>query len=96
MFKKSFKTSFKAIAVALMMGLLSVSHSMAQSKGKEIVIKAGTVPVSDIKTAEAVKVVENSQRDINIAFMNRWIHHQGQGDTMPKAFNIRQTRLHSY
>ena len=26
--------------------------------------------VSDIKTAEAVKVVENSQRDINIAFMN--------------------------
>lgn len=35
-----------------------------------IVIKAGTVPVSNIKTAEAVKVVENSQRDINIAFMN--------------------------
>ena len=27
-------------------------------------------PVSSIKTAEAVKVVENSQRDINIAFMN--------------------------
>lgn len=36
----------------------------------DIVIKAGTFPVSDIKTAEAVKVVENSQRDINIAFMN--------------------------
>ena len=36
----------------------------------DIVIKAGTYPVSDIKTAEAVKVVENSQRDINIAFMN--------------------------
>lgn len=36
----------------------------------DIVIKAGTVPVSNIKTAEAVKVVENSQRDINIAFMN--------------------------
>lgn len=35
-----------------------------------IVIKAGTFMVSDIKTAEAVKVVENSQRDINIAFMN--------------------------
>jgi len=35
-----------------------------------IVIKAGTYPVSSIKTAEAVKVVENSQRDINIAFMN--------------------------
>ena len=36
----------------------------------DIVIKAGTFLVSDIKTAEAVKVVENSQRDINIAFMN--------------------------
>lgn len=35
-----------------------------------IVIKVGTYPVSSIKTAEAVKVVENSQRDINIAFMN--------------------------
>ena len=36
----------------------------------DIVIKAGTFLVSNIKTAEAVKVVENSQRDINIAFMN--------------------------
>lgn len=36
----------------------------------DIVIKAGTVSVSTIKTAEAVKVVENSQRDINIAFVN--------------------------
>lgn len=36
----------------------------------DIVIKVGTFPVSSIKTAEAVKVVENSQRDINIAFMN--------------------------
>lgn len=36
----------------------------------ELVIKAGTHPVSDIKTAEAIKVAENSQRDINIAFMN--------------------------
>ena len=35
-----------------------------------IVIEAGTYPVSTIKTAEAIKVVENSQRDINIAFMN--------------------------
>ncbi len=30
----------------------------------------GTHPVSNLRTAEAVKVVENSQRDINIAFMN--------------------------
>ena len=36
----------------------------------DIVIKVGTYPVSSIKTAEAIKVVENSQRDINIAFMN--------------------------
>lgn len=36
----------------------------------EIVVKAGAYPVSNIRTAEAVKVVENSQRDINIAFMN--------------------------
>ena len=36
----------------------------------DIVVKAGTFKVSNIKTAEAVKVVENSQRDINIAFMN--------------------------
>ena len=36
----------------------------------DIVIEVGTHPVSNIRTAEAVKVVENSQRDINIAFMN--------------------------
>lgn len=36
----------------------------------DIIIKAGTFVVSNIKTAEAVKVIENSQRDINIAFMN--------------------------
>lgn len=36
----------------------------------DIVVEVGTYPVSSIKTAEAIKVVENSQRDINIAFMN--------------------------
>ncbi len=36
----------------------------------ERVIEVGTHSVSTIKTAEAIKVVENSQRDINIAFMN--------------------------
>jgi len=36
----------------------------------DLIIKVGTYPVSTIKTAEAIKVVENSQRDINIAFMN--------------------------
>uniref|UniRef100_UPI00256F1C97 nucleotide sugar dehydrogenase n=1 Tax=Parabacteroides goldsteinii TaxID=328812 RepID=UPI00256F1C97 len=36
----------------------------------DLVIEAGTYAVSSLRTAEAVKVVENSQRDINIAFMN--------------------------
>ncbi len=36
----------------------------------ELVIKAGVHRASSIKVAEAAKVVENSQRDINIAFMN--------------------------
>ncbi|MHA7966123.1 nucleotide sugar dehydrogenase [Paenibacillus sp. CAU 1782] len=35
-----------------------------------LVIKAGVYETSSIKVAEAAKVVENSQRDINIAFMN--------------------------
>ena len=34
------------------------------------VIKAGTYKASSIKVAEAAKVIENSQRDINIAFVN--------------------------
>jgi UDP-N-acetyl-D-glucosamine/UDP-N-acetyl-D-galactosamine dehydrogenase len=36
----------------------------------ELVVKAGVHKASSIKVAEAAKVVENSQRDINIAFMN--------------------------
>lgn len=36
----------------------------------EIVIEVGVFKASTIKVAEAAKVVENSQRDINIAFMN--------------------------
>ena len=34
------------------------------------VIEAGTFSASSIKVAEAAKVIENSQRDINIAFVN--------------------------
>lgn len=34
------------------------------------VITAGTFPVSSIRVAEASKVIENTQRDINIAFVN--------------------------
>ena len=36
----------------------------------EHIVKAGTYKVKNIKTAEAAKIIENSQRDINIAFMN--------------------------
>ncbi len=34
------------------------------------IIKVGTVKVSSIKIAEAAKIIENTQRDLNIAFMN--------------------------
>ena len=40
------------------------------AKVYELVIKAGVHRAPTIKVAEAAKVVENSQRDINIAFMN--------------------------
>ena len=40
------------------------------SKVYEIVINAGVYRASCIKVAEAAKVIENSQRDINIAFIN--------------------------
>ncbi|MCQ5202629.1 nucleotide sugar dehydrogenase [Mordavella massiliensis] len=40
------------------------------AKVYELVIEAGVYKASSIKVAEAAKVVENSQRDINIAFMN--------------------------
>ncbi|WP_414841212.1 nucleotide sugar dehydrogenase [Enterococcus saccharolyticus] len=40
------------------------------AKVYEIVIEAGIYKAESIKVAEAAKVAENSQRDINIAFMN--------------------------
>lgn len=40
------------------------------AKVYETVVKAGVYRAESIKVAEAAKVVENSQRDINIAFMN--------------------------
>ena len=36
----------------------------------ELVVEAGVYRAASIKVAEAAKVIENSQRDINIAFMN--------------------------
>ena len=40
------------------------------AKVYELVVKAGVHRAPSIKVAEAAKVIENSQRDINIAFMN--------------------------
>lgn len=44
------------------------AEAMAQLYG--IIIEAGTHKASSIKVAEAAKVLENTQRDINIALMN--------------------------
>ena len=40
------------------------------AKVYELVVEAGVHKAPSIKVAEAAKVIENSQRDINIAFMN--------------------------
>ncbi len=53
-----------------------VTSGSTQEIGKEVdalyaeIIKAGTHLASSIKVAEAAKVIENSQRDLNIAFVN--------------------------
>lgn len=40
------------------------------AKTYELVVDAGVYRAQSIKVAEAAKVIENSQRDINVAFMN--------------------------
>jgi len=40
------------------------------AKTYEMIIEAGVHRASSIKVAEAAKIIENTQRDINIAFMN--------------------------
>jgi UDP-N-acetyl-D-galactosamine dehydrogenase len=40
------------------------------AKVYELIIEAGVYRASSIKVAEAAKIIENTQRDINIAFMN--------------------------
>jgi len=40
------------------------------AKAYEIVVEAGVHRAPSIKVAEAAKIIENAQRDINIAFMN--------------------------
>jgi UDP-N-acetyl-D-glucosamine/UDP-N-acetyl-D-galactosamine dehydrogenase len=46
----------------------AIADKVDQLYGK--IIKAGTHKASSIKVAEAAKVIENSQRDVNIAFVN--------------------------
>ncbi|WP_299778142.1 nucleotide sugar dehydrogenase [uncultured Formosa sp.] len=48
------------------------------------VITAGTFKATSIKVAEAAKVIENSQRDINIAFVNE----------LAKIFNLLKINTH--
>jgi len=53
--------------------LVSGSSLSASSKVKDLydsIISAGTYLCPSIKVAEAAKVIENTQRDINIAFVN--------------------------
>ena len=40
------------------------------AKTYELVVKAGVHRASSIKVAEAAKIIENTQRDVNIALMN--------------------------
>ena len=56
--------------------IISASNSIALEKVKQVysdVVKAGIYTTSTIKVAEAAKVIENTQRDLNIAFMNELV-----------------------
>ena len=53
--------------------IVSATNACYLSVVKELyqtIIRARVFPVSSIKVAEAAKVVENAQRDVNISFMN--------------------------
>jgi UDP-N-acetyl-D-galactosamine dehydrogenase len=71
--------------------ILKVTSGSTPEIGKKIdelyksVIKAGTHLAPSIKVAEAAKVIENSQRDINIAFVNE----------LAKIFNLMQIDTHA-
>jgi len=49
----------------------SDSHALDEiAKVYEMVVEAGVFKASSIKVAEAAKIIENTQRDVNIALMN--------------------------
>ncbi len=70
--------------------ILKVTSGSTPSIGKKVndlyksVITAGTHLAPTIKVAEAAKVIENSQRDINIAFVNE----------LAKIFNLMDINTH--
>lgn len=70
--------------------ILKVTSGSTPEVGKEVdslyasVIAAGTHLAPTIKVAEAAKVIENSQRDINIAFVNE----------LAKIFNLMDIDTH--
>jgi len=70
--------------------ILKVTAGSTPEVGKKVddlyasVISAGTHLASSIKVAEASKVIENSQRDINIAFVNE----------LAKIFNLMEIDTH--
>ena len=56
--------------------IVSASNSIALGKIEQVysdVVKAGIYTTNTIKVAEAAKVIENTQRDLNIAFMNELV-----------------------
>jgi UDP-N-acetyl-D-glucosamine/UDP-N-acetyl-D-galactosamine dehydrogenase len=63
----------KERTVTKIMKIVSGDTPETLAKVKEVygsVITAGVYPASSIKVAEAAKVIENTQRDLNIALMN--------------------------
>ena len=70
--------------------ILKVTSGSTTDVGRKVnalyktVIKAGTHLAPTIKVAEAAKVIENSQRDINIAFVNE----------LAKIFNLLDINTH--
>jgi len=71
--------------------ILKVTSGSTPEIGKRVddlyrsVITAGTYLAASIKVAEAAKVIENSQRDINIAFVNE----------LAKIFNLMDIDTHA-
>ena len=63
----------KVNTLTKIMKITSGSNSQAANEIDELystIITAGTWKASSMKVAEAAKVIENSQRDLNIAFVN--------------------------